>query len=96
MCGFSPEVLRWWPRRSRLRRLHRKLAMIDAHTAFVGGINLHDDRDNAGPEDALRYDYAVRVRPGGGRYSAHHAPAVAERGLWPTGGARPRRRLPAC
>ena len=35
--------------------------MIDAHTAFVGGINLHDDRDNAGPEDAPRYDYAVRV-----------------------------------
>ncbi len=58
---FRPEVLRWWPRRSRLRRLHRKLALIDAHTAFVGGINLHDDRDNAGPEDAPRYDYAVRV-----------------------------------
>ena len=54
-------MLRWWSRRSRLRRLHRKLAMIDAHTAFVGGINLHDDRDNAGPEDAPRYDYAVRV-----------------------------------
>lgn len=58
---FRPEVMRWWPRRSRLRRLHRKLAVIDAHTAFVGGINLHDDRDNAGPNDAPRYDYAVRV-----------------------------------
>ena len=41
-----------------------------------------------GRRAALRLRRA-RMRPGGGRYSAHHAPAVAERGLWPTGGARP-------
>ena len=46
-----------WPR---LRRLHRKLVMIDARTAFVGGINVIDDRNAPGQPDH-RYDYAVRV-----------------------------------
>jgi cardiolipin synthase A/B len=52
------------PRRSRLRRMHRKLASIDAAVAFVGGINIQDDYDK--PLDdprvtAPRYDYAVRI-----------------------------------
>lgn len=46
-----------WPR---LRRLHRKLVVIDVHTAFVGGINVIDDRNAPGRPDH-RYDYAVRV-----------------------------------
>ena len=46
-----------WPR---LRRLHRKLVVIDARTAFVGGINVIDDRNAPGRPDH-RYDYAVRV-----------------------------------
>jgi len=45
-------------RRHRLRRLHRKLALIDARVGFVGGINVIDD-NRAGPRPA--YDYAVRV-----------------------------------
>ncbi len=57
---FRPET--WWNtfRRSRLRRLHRKLAMIDGRVAFVGGINLIDDLNMPEPRQP-RFDYAVRV-----------------------------------
>jgi cardiolipin synthase len=58
---FRPE--RWWRlERKLLRRLHRKLAVIDERVAFVGGINILDDftevpaRDGGGP----RFDFAVR------------------------------------
>ena len=47
-------------RRSRLRRLHRKLAMIDARVAFVGGINIIDDLNMPEPRHP-RYDFAVAV-----------------------------------
>ena len=45
------------------RRLHRKLAVIDAQVAFCGGINLIDDLEdpNHGPLAAPRLDFAVRV-----------------------------------
>lgn len=47
-------------RRRHLRRMHRKMAVIDAHIGFIGGINLIDDfngRNLAAP----RQDYAVQV-----------------------------------
>lgn len=47
-------------RRHRLRRMHRKLAVIDGEVAFVGGINIVDDLQN-GNLARPRYDYAVRV-----------------------------------
>lgn len=47
-------------RRHRLRRLHRKLVVIDARVAFVGGINILDDLTEGGPLQP-RFDYAVRV-----------------------------------
>lgn len=57
---FRPELLFAKPGRYRLRRMHRKLAMIDARTAFVGGINIIDDGDN--PEHLTpRFDYAVAI-----------------------------------
>ena len=64
---YRPEVARLAMRRHRLRRLHRKLAVIDARVAFVGGINVIDDLNNgdaATPGEILgpRFDYAVRVR----------------------------------
>ncbi len=45
------------------RRLHRKLAVIDAQLAFCGGINLIDDLEglNHGRLAAPRLDFAVRV-----------------------------------
>jgi cardiolipin synthase len=57
---YRPEIGRFHLRRHRLRRLHRKLVVIDARIAFVGGINILDD--NNAPE-AMRphFDYAVSV-----------------------------------
>jgi len=57
---YRPELSRWTLRRHRLRRMHRKLAVIDAGIAFVGGINVIDDMDT--PEQIPpRFDYAVSV-----------------------------------
>lgn len=57
---FRPDLNPWRLRRSRLRRMHRKLACVDGEFAFVGGINVIDDFD--APEDTTpRHDYAVRV-----------------------------------
>src|SRR5262247_3431218 len=36
---YRPEVSPWDVSERRLRRLHRKLAVIDGRVAFVGGIN---------------------------------------------------------
>jgi len=47
-------------RRHRLRRLHRKLVVVDGRRAFVGGINIVDDYD-AGVLAHPRHDYAVVV-----------------------------------
>lgn len=51
-------LLRW--RRSRLRRMHRKLAVVDGRIGFVGGINIIDDLDGRNLA-APRQDYAVQV-----------------------------------
>ena len=48
-------------KRHRLRRLHRKLACIDARTAFVGGINIQDDLDVPGVTQP-RFDHAVQIQ----------------------------------
>jgi cardiolipin synthase A/B len=47
-------------RLSRLRRLHRKLFIIDGTIAFVGGINVIDDMNTPG-HTPPRVDFAVRV-----------------------------------
>lgn len=57
---YRPEVSRFRLRRHRLRRLHRKLASIDAKIAFVGGINIIDDMNTPG-HTPPRHDYAVRI-----------------------------------
>ena len=57
---------RWyaWLQPGQLRRLHQKLCVCDEHVAFVGGINLIDDRHdmNHGWTDMPRLDYAVRLQ----------------------------------
>jgi len=73
---FRPEPGILHLRRNRLRRLHRKLCMVDARTAFVGGINIIDDMDTPG-QIPPRYDYAVRVE---GPVLAQIAPVM--RRLW--------------
>lgn len=57
---YRPELARFNFRRHRLRRLHRKLAVIDFSVAYVGGINVVDDH-NAPAGLGPRYDYAVRI-----------------------------------
>src|SRR6267142_4652985 len=57
---FRPEILRFRFRRDRLRRMHRKVAVIDGRVAFVGGINVIDDMDTP-RQVPPRYDYAVKI-----------------------------------
>jgi len=50
--------------RARLRRLHRKVTVVDGVCAFVGGINIVDDFDDQEPNDEIsapRFDFAVEV-----------------------------------
>lgn len=57
---FRPERTGFRLRRDRLRRLHRKLCVVDDCVGFCGGINIQDDRD--GDDGAApRFDFAVRV-----------------------------------
>jgi cardiolipin synthase len=57
---------RWysWLQPGQLRRLHQKLCVCDTQVAFVGGINIIDDRNdlNHGWGDAPRLDFAVRIQ----------------------------------
>ncbi|GHT90899.1 cardiolipin synthase B [Betaproteobacteria bacterium] len=57
---YRKEIGRFSLQRFHLRRLHRKLAVIDGQIAFVGGINIIDD-NNAPAALSPRYDYAVKV-----------------------------------
>jgi cardiolipin synthase A/B len=52
---------KWFPTRHRLRRVHRKIALIDGRVGFVGGINFIDDFNQNLSETHPRYDYAVQV-----------------------------------
>ena len=60
---FRP-LRRWRLERQALRRLHRKLALIDSTELFVGGINLIDDHEDPvrGWLEAPRLDFALGVR----------------------------------
>jgi cardiolipin synthase len=62
---FRP-LHRWWNwlQPGQLRRLHQKLCVVDGEVAFVGGINLIDDRYDQvhGWGDAPRLDFAVRLQ----------------------------------
>ncbi len=79
METFRPKR-RWFDlNRQRLRRLHRKLSVIDGRTAFVGGINVLDDYfdPNHGVLEHPRFDFAVRIQ---GPLVAHVHVAVTR--LW--------------
>jgi cardiolipin synthase len=59
--NISPFTLRR-DRMRRLRRMHRKLAVVDGKVAFVGGINILHDIPEKLNFDAPRLDYAVKIR----------------------------------
>ncbi|HEX2011120.1 MAG TPA: phospholipase D-like domain-containing protein, partial [Roseateles sp.] len=57
---------RWWRwlQPGQLRRLHQKLCVVDGELAFVGGINIIDDRLDLhhGETELPRLDFAVALR----------------------------------
>lgn len=57
---FRPKISPWTLKRSRLRRLHSKLVVVDRVVGFVGGINIVDDF-NTPSHIGPRVDYAVKV-----------------------------------
>ncbi|MGL6109491.1 MAG: cardiolipin synthase ClsB [Rubrivivax sp.] len=68
--GIALEVFRpldrWhvWLQPGQLRRLHQKLCVVDESVAFVGGINVIDDRNDLrhGRTELPRLDFAVELR----------------------------------
>ncbi len=60
---FRPEQHLWRHllarKRTRLRRMHRKMALIDGRTAFLGGINVIDDA--TGNTATTRLDFALQI-----------------------------------
>ncbi len=57
---YRPKISPWSLKKNRLRRLHRKVAVIDGKIGFVGGINIIDDY-NVPANTPPRIDYAVQI-----------------------------------
>jgi cardiolipin synthase A/B len=57
---YRPDITPWDMRAAKLRRLHRKIAVIDGRIGFVGGINIIDDMHTP-RQTPPRHDYAVQV-----------------------------------
>jgi len=56
---YRPLRGKWIPTRHRVRRLHRKIVVIDGTLGFIGGINFIDDFIENLSDTAPRFDYAV-------------------------------------
>lgn len=56
---YRPKVSPFPVRKHRLRRMHRKLAVIDGQIAFIGGINIIDDTTTT--NGTPQFDFAVSV-----------------------------------
>lgn len=57
---YRPKISPWTFKKNRLRRLHRKVSVIDGAIGFVGGINIIDDY-NVPKGMPPRIDYALRI-----------------------------------
>jgi cardiolipin synthase len=58
---YRQKISAWALKKNRLRRLHRKILVVDGQIGFVGGINIIDD--NNVPDNAVpRVDYAVQIQ----------------------------------
>lgn len=80
LAVFRPMHGWWsWLQPGQLRRMHQKLCVVDAKLAFVGGVNLIDDRYDLrhGWSEQPRLDFSVSVC--GGVVGAVHQ---AVRALW--------------
>jgi cardiolipin synthase len=58
---YRPLRGKWFPTRHRMRRVHRKIVLVDGKVGFVGGINFIDDFTDNLSTTHPRYDYAVKV-----------------------------------
>ena len=88
---YRPLVGRWRSNPHSLRRLHRKLAVVDARIAFLGGMNLIDDFEPIRHE-APRLDFSVEVQ--GPLLSAIHESARHVWHLVALSQLQPRQKLP--
>src|SRR5574340_688865 len=61
VLAYHPLVGSWRSNPHSLRRLHRKLAVVDARIAFIGGMNLIDDFEPIRIA-APRFDFSVEVQ----------------------------------
>ncbi|MDT3706750.1 MAG: cardiolipin synthase ClsB [Thiobacillus sp.] len=61
VLAYRPLVSGWRVTPHSLRRLHRKLAVVDARIAFIGGMNLIDDFEPI-RFGAPRFDFSVEVQ----------------------------------
>jgi cardiolipin synthase len=82
-------------RRSRLRRMHRKLVVVDGRVGFCGGINIVDDRTDA-PDGRPRLDFAVRVEGPVVAQMHDAARRLWHLVAWTRGGRRPGPRMQRC
>lgn len=57
---YRQKISPWSFKKTRLRRLHRKVVVVDGKIGFVGGINIIDD-NNVPNQAPPRIDYAVRI-----------------------------------
>ena len=57
---YRLKISPWSFKKTRLRRLHRKVVVVDGQIGFVGGINIIDD-NNVPNQEPPRIDYAVRI-----------------------------------
>lgn len=57
---YRPKISPWTLKTRRLRRLHRKVAVIDDQIGFVGGINIIDDQ-HVSNQTPPRVDYALHI-----------------------------------
>jgi len=60
MMFYRTKISPWSLKKNRLRRLHRKIVVIDQQVGFVGGINIIDD-DDVPKGASSRVDYAIRI-----------------------------------
>jgi len=78
-AGIEHRIFNPWFRRG-VTRTHRKICVVDAEVAFVGGININDDlfsdRDRSIALSTPRWDFAVAVR--GPLVESIHAEAEAQ------------------
>jgi cardiolipin synthase len=61
VLAYRPLVSSWRSNPHTLRRLHRKLAVVDARIAFLGGMNLIDDFEPV-RFGAPRFDFSVEAQ----------------------------------